>query len=94
MTKQRILDESKLVDLNDKELLEVIGSLHEIVKRLQENKKKDEVLVEMREKLKSLEDELYNTQIKDYQSKLKASRHLGRIRGIKIPLPKGVHNEE
>ncbi len=76
------LEEANLVDLSDEELKELLGYLWESNKTLEERKKSDPDLEQMRQKMKDYIKDNYSDVTKEYKGKLKAARALAAARGI------------
>ena len=78
------IQEIQFVDLEDKELLELLGFLHEEGKVLGEKMKADGHIQRVEEELKAYKDEHYRDTIKLYRAKLKAVRAHAKARGLKF----------
>lgn len=83
MKKSEMMIEASLVDLNDVELKEFLGYLHEAVKTLTDEMKKDPEIKQMAEKLQNYKKDNYGDEIKHLNAKLKAARAQAQARGIK-----------
>lgn len=84
------LAESNLVDLSDEELKEYLGYCWESNKTLEERKKNDPDLEQMRQTMKDYIKDNYTDSIKDYKGKLKAARALATARGIVWKAPEAL----
>lgn len=85
--KANIIAEATLIDLNDAELKELLGYLHEAVKRLTEDMKKDPDIQQMKAQLQAYMQDNYKEEIKRLNAKLKAARVQAHARGIKWTPP-------
>jgi hypothetical protein len=83
MKKSDMIVEASLVDLDDHALKEFMGYLHESVKTLTEEMKKDPDIKQMEQTLKDYKKDNYQDEIKTYNAKLKAARAQAHARGIK-----------
>lgn len=81
------LREAALVDLGDEELKEFLGYTYHAIKNLDDEKKKDPDLAQMRDKLKQYVSDNYDEEIKRQKANMKAARALASARGIKWRLP-------
>jgi uncharacterized small protein (DUF1192 family) len=88
MSKQQILDESRLVTMTDAELVEAVGTLFESIKRLDEQMKSDPEIERMVAELNEYKAGRYLDNKKAMSRKLKAARAHARIRGLQFKLPK------
>jgi hypothetical protein len=84
--KQTIL-EANIVDLSEEEIKAYLLHSHESLKAIEEEKKKDPKIEEMRQALKSYVDSCYNDDIKHLKARLKAARSVAKARGIAFKLP-------
>lgn len=73
--------------LNDDELLGLLGWLHESIKNLEEDKKTDEYLKDLKEKMDDYSAEKYTQPIKDYRKKLSGVRYIAKLRGLSFEVP-------
>jgi UDP-N-acetylmuramyl pentapeptide synthase len=78
-----VLEEARIVDLDDEALKEFLGYTFESVKSLEEKKRTDPDIAQMRQKLKSYIEDAYNDSIKSMKARLKAARSVAHARGIK-----------
>ncbi len=83
-----ILEESRIVELQDEELKEFLGHTYEAIKSLDEKKKLDPELQQMRQSLRKYSADCYDDEIKSLKARLKAARTVANARGIKWRLPK------
>lgn len=79
--------EANLIDLHDEALKEFLGHSFESLKRLEEAKKNDPDIAQMRQKLKDYVTDNYDDEIKRTKANLKAARSLAKARGIEWRLP-------
>lgn len=84
------LAEAALVDLDDGDLKEFLGATYHEIKNLDEAKKNDPDIEQMREALKRYIDDNYTEQEKALKARMKAARTLAEVRGIKWKLPEGT----
>lgn len=86
MTKQisRQVEHNKL---NDEELLSLLGWLYDTVRDLEEARKKDEVIEQLRAKIAEYAEEKYVLPIKDYKKSLSAARYIAKLRGLEFTPP-------
>lgn len=83
------LEEAALVDLSDEQLKELLGHTYHSLKNLDERKKADPDIKQMREELKRYTDDNYTDEQKSLKARMKAGRSLAASRGIKWKLPEG-----
>lgn len=94
-SKTSLLEETRLVDVPDKELIEMVGSLFEAIKRLDEAAKNDPEVERLQAELKEYRDVHFLDQKKRLASKLKAARAHARVRNLKFNIPgKAVSDDE
>jgi hypothetical protein len=82
--------EAALVDLTDEQLKELLGYSWEAIKRLEEAKKNDAYLIEMKTKTDEYTEENYTRFIKANRARLKAARAQAHVRGIKWKAPDNI----
>ena len=85
--KQTVVEQAKLADLTDEELLNLIGYLWQEIKDLDEAMKSDETLQEMVEEVKTYKDDTYLTRKGAYAGQLKAARTLAKQKRLHFKLP-------
>jgi len=78
------IQEIQFVDMEDKELLELLGFLYEEGKVLTEKMKADPHIQRLEEQLNEYKDEHYRDDMKLYKAKLKAVRAHAKARGLKF----------
>lgn len=83
-----ILEEARIVELQDEELKEFLGHTYEAIKSLDEKKKADPEVARLRLVLKQYKDDCYDDEIKSLKARLKAARTVATARGIQWRLPK------
>jgi predicted deacetylase len=81
------IQQARFVDLNDDELKEAVGSLHEYCKRIEEARKADSEINELKERAKELDAERYSEELKAARRRLMAARKVAESRGIKFKIP-------
>ncbi len=86
MTKE-FLTESHLVDLSDSDLKDVLGYTYHTLKNLDEAKKNDPDIAQMRAQLKAYVDDNYSHECKRLKARMKAARALAATRGIEWKEP-------
>lgn len=79
--------ERQLIDLNDEELVDLIGNLWETIKQLEERMKSDGQIQALEDQIKELKHDRYLDSRKAFKATLKAARHLAQAKGIKFSLP-------
>ena len=79
--------QAKFVDMNDTELKEAVGALHEYCKRIDEARKADEEIATLKERAKELDSERYTEELKAARRRLTAARRVAESRGIKFKVP-------
>ena len=84
------LEEAQLVDLDDADLKELLGATYHAIKNLDEQKKNDPDIEQMRATLKAYIDDNYTEEEKRLKARMKAARSLAEARGIKWKLPEGT----
>lgn len=94
MSRQTIMEESRLVALTDEQLLELVGALWESVKRIDEAMKADLEIERLLTHLKEYKDDNYLDSKRSYMSKLKAARALAKVRGLRFNLPERTSDED
>lgn len=87
MSRQTILDESRLISMTDDELVDTLGVLWESIKRIDEQMKADPEIERMAAAIKEYKDDRYLDNKKVMGRKLKAARAHARVRGIQFNLP-------
>jgi hypothetical protein len=87
MANKLILEEARLVNMTDEELVDLVGSLFEGIKRLDEAMKSDEQIEKMTAELKDYRDTKYLDNKRKFASKLKAARAFAKVRGLKFNIP-------
>ena len=73
--------------LNDEELLSLLGWLYDTVRELEEARKKDTIIEELKAKIAEHAEEKYVLPIKDYRKSLSAARYIAKLRGIEFTPP-------
>ena len=86
-SKASLLEETRLVDVTDKDLIEMVGSLFESIKRIDEAAKNDPEIERMQAELKEYKDIHFLDEKKKLASKLKAARAHAKVRGLRFNLP-------
>lgn len=83
----KVIQEAHLVDLTDQQLIELIGSLWENVKQIDERMKNDTEIEELQARLKELKGIKYLDEQKRYKARLRAARALAKAKNLSIPVP-------
>lgn len=86
--KKDLFDQSRYIDLDDDDLKEQLGFLHEQAKRLSEAEKTDPEVERMKGELKAYLEDNFKRERKDVLKCLKACRAIARMRGITWKAPK------
>lgn len=94
MGNRSVLDEARLVSHTDEELLDLVGSLWEGIKRIDEAMKSDEQIEKMALELKEYKDTKYLDDKRKFVSKLKAARAHAKVRGLKFNIPQRTTDDE
>lgn len=81
------IEESRLVDLTDDQLRELVGSLWEHIKRTDDAMKNDATIEKLTAELKEYKDINYGEAKRGYKAKLRAARKHAEIRGLIFSLP-------
>jgi sensor histidine kinase YesM len=81
------LEESRLVDLTDEALKELLGGTYHTLKNLDEEKKNDPDIQQMRDQLRLYIEDNYSEEQKRLKARLKAARSLATARGIHWTIP-------
>lgn len=81
------LQEATIVDMSDGDLKEFLGYHYEALKKLEDCKKMDPIIQELRAKLQMHIDSIYNLKSKSHKAKIKAARAIAELRGIKWSPP-------
>lgn len=89
MTKD-FLAEAALIDLDDDQLKELLGHTYHAIRNLDEAKKNDPDIEQMRATLKQYIEDNYTEEEKALKARMKAARSLATARGIKWKLPEGA----
>lgn len=89
--KQAIVEQAKLANLSDPDLLNFMGYLWQSIKDIDEAMKDDPQIEEMAEELKNYKDETYLTQKSAMQGQLKAARILAKQKGLRFKAPGDDH---
>lgn len=88
------MEESRLSDLTDEQLVDLVGSLWESTKRIDEAVKNDPEIERMAAELKEYKDERYLDERKRLVIRLKAARALAKVRNLRFTLPERLSNDE
>lgn len=94
MADAQILEESRLIDLTDEQLVDLVGSLFESIKRLDEAAKVDPEIERLQAELKAYKDDHYLDNKKRLVRRLKAARAHARIRNLDFNLPQRITDDE
>jgi len=86
----KAIEESRLVDLSDDQLRDLVGYLWESIKRTDDAMGNDQAIEEMRAKLDEYKELNYTEAKRTFKAKLKAARKHAEVRGITFDLPSGV----
>ncbi len=87
---KEVIDQMEFNKLNDEELLNFLGYLHESVKNLEEGYKNDFIIAEWRAQIKEYSEERYSIPIKDFRKQLKGARYIAKLRGLKFNIDKDI----
>lgn len=82
-----VLLEAGLVNMSDEELLIHMGTLYENIKRLTEEAKTDQELIDLIAAAKDYKDQHYGYFIRLNTLKLKAAREQAKVRNIVFQMP-------
>lgn len=82
--------EASIVDLSNEDLRDMLLYLHTAIKNLNEAKKADPELEQMKAAMKAYADDNYNSEIKEHTAKLKAGHAQAKLRGLRIKMPEDV----
>lgn len=82
-----ILNQTHIMDLNDRELLEFLGYCYEEIKNLEEQMKNDDEILELEAKLKNLKNDKYADRIRGHKAMLRAARALAHAKGLAFNPP-------
>lgn len=82
-----VVQQAKLADLSNEELLNLIGYLWQELKNIDEQMAADDTLKEMVEEIKDYKDDTYLTRKGAYKGQLKAARALAKVKGLQFKLP-------
>jgi len=74
--------QANLVDLADTELKEFLGHAYHAIKNLEEEKKNDPDIQQMKEKLTLYTRDNYDDSLKELKARMKAARALAKARGV------------
>ncbi len=91
---RNVIGESHFAEMEDADLIKLIGSLWEHIKAIDEKMGADQHIVRVLEELKEYKLENYIDEQKAYKLKLKASRAVAKARGLKFDLPRRSDNEQ
>lgn len=89
-----VIGESQFVEMEDSDLIALIGSLWEHIKTIDEKMKSDGHIQRVEEELKEYKLLNYVDEQKAYKLKLKASRAVAKARGLRFTLPVRSEDEE
>ncbi len=81
------IQEAGFIDLTDDELKAYLLGTHERIKNIEDEKKKDPDIEQMRQKLKDYINDNYDEELKSQRARLKAARAHAKGRKLKIELP-------
>lgn len=84
------IEESRLVDLSDDQLRDLVGYLWESIKTTDERMKNDPKLAEMQEAMNEYKETHYKEDVRTFKAKLKAARKHAQVRGLHFALPDGI----
>lgn len=84
------IEESRLVDLSDDALRDLVGYLWESIKLTDERMKVDPKIEEMETALKEYKESHYKEDVRTFKAKLKAARKHAQVRGLSFQLPDGI----
>lgn len=76
--------EAKYVNSSDDELVDLLGEYHEQLRRLKEARRDDPEVVELKGRIKEIENTRYNANIKRTEVHLEAVRALAKLRGLRF----------
>lgn len=79
--------ERQLIDLTDDELVAIIGSTWELIKRLEEAMSTDPAIQDLQDQITQLKHERYLDTRKSHKATLRAARALANAKGIQFSLP-------
>src|ERR1044072_7162954 len=79
---KEFLAESRLVDLRDDELKELLGFLYHGEKDLKEEKANDPEIAKLKQDLQDYIDRVYTERSKAFKAQLTAARRIAQLRGI------------
>lgn len=83
----KIIMEAHLVDLTDDQLVDLIGSLWETIKVIDERMRNDTEIEELQARLRDLKGTKYLDEQKRCKARLKAARTLAKAKGLSITVP-------
>lgn len=78
-----IHNEAHLVDLTEAQLKEFLGHTYHSIRNVEEEKKNDPDIQQMRDKLTAYIKDNYDEELKTMKARLKAARALAKAKGIK-----------
>jgi hypothetical protein len=85
--KSALMIEASMVDLDNEQLKEFLGYLHESIKSLSDEMKKDPELQQLQDAVKAYKRDNFSDEIKRLSAKLKAARAQAHARGVKWSPP-------
>lgn len=85
------IEESRLVDLTDDQLRDLVGYLWESIKATNERMNADPKLQRMIEEIAEYKETHYKEDERTFKAKLKAARKHAQVRGLNFQLPDGVN---
>lgn len=83
----KAIQEAQLVDLTDAQLVDLIGTLWESIKQIEERMRNDAEIEALQERLKELKGIKYLDEQKRYKARLKAARTLAKAKGLSVTVP-------
>jgi len=84
------IEESRLVDLTDDQLRDLVGYLWESIKLTDDRMKSDPKLEAMQTAMDEYKETHFKEDIRTFKAKLKAARKHAQVRGLHFSLPNGV----
>lgn len=84
------LQQARLLDFNDHELLEFLGYCYEEIKNLEERMKNDEEILALEQQLKDLKSARYGDNIREHKAMLRAARALAQAKGLAFNPPEKI----
>lgn len=85
--RKAVVEQAKIANLKDDELLNLIGYLWQEIKNIDESMASDDTLKELIEEVKDYKDDTYLTRKGAYVGQLKAARILAKQKGLNFKLP-------